>query len=72
MLSTSSAVNNVNRVNDVNDVRKTRRRRRRPPETPPQADEQLNAAAGGLPPKTPPQAAGVGVLTSLTRLTSLT
>ena len=31
-------------------------------ETPPQADEQLNAAEGG----------GVGVLTSLTRLTSLT
>jgi hypothetical protein len=54
-----SAVNHVNRVNRVNDVRKTRRRRRRTPETPPKADEQLNAAAGGLPPKTPPQAAGL-------------
>jgi hypothetical protein len=58
-----SAVNDVNRVNDVNDVRKTRRRRRR---------DSRNAAAGGLPPKTPPKAAGFGVLTSLTRLTSLT
>jgi hypothetical protein len=71
-MSTSSAVNHVNRVNDVNDVRKTRRRRRRPPQTPPQADGQLNAAAGGVTAETPPQAAGVGVLTSLTRMTSLT
>jgi hypothetical protein len=31
------------------------------PQTPLQADGQLNAAAGGRTAKTPPQAAGVGV-----------